>query len=167
MLHSVSGHAGQRQPRRALTPSSGCYNIRYMYECMYVCMYVCMYGCMYVYVCISLSLSLSTHIYIYIYIYTHIHVCVYIYIYVYAYIRTHRRAYVLCVVNPCGCTPLDLRASSLRRGCANLLRAAQILTDDLQRESTASLPVPFSRFFRTLSIPAPKELLAFPSSYSW
>ena len=68
-------------------------------------MYICIY--VDVYVCV----------YIYIYTYIHTHICVYIYIYIYTLF-----------------TLLDVCVSSLRRGHADLLCIASMLTDDPRRE---------------------------------
>ena len=54
------------------------------------------------------------------------YVCIYIYIYIYIDYMTYSTMFTL----------LDLCASSLRRGHANLLCIVPILTDDPRREST-------------------------------
>ena len=83
-------------------------------------------------------------IYMYIYrerdihAYIHIHVCTYIYIYIYThtYWRGWRNVFRCLLFS---FALLDLGTSSLRRGRSNLLCIVQTLTDDLRRESTASL----------------------------
>ena len=104
--------------------------------------------------------SICMYVYIYIYMYTHMHTYIYIYIYpggrgrgprepsrsllrkncAYKVLlsSTYQRSY--CLTNKSAFlrkvfSLLDLRASSLRRGHADLLRIAPILTDDPRGES--------------------------------
>ena len=96
---------------------------------------------------------------IYIYIYTHMYIilciicmCIYIYTHTYIhntyiYIYTHILIYIyihICIhINKCSWlklfTLLDLRASSLRRGRANILCIFPIWTDDPRRESSVNV----------------------------